>query len=439
MRRCMLKSKLFSKGLLIILLVFGLSAQVISENQKGRVKFEKNDTLNQIREKIRQNGYRFKVNHNWVYDMSAEEKEAFFGRRPSSIVSKLSKSDDIGPLERYLDKKVLPTRFDWRNHNGHTFIGPVRNQGYCGSCYAFGAAAAAEGTYNVAMNRFDGNCIDLSESFIMWCLGSLPEYNFHFFGCDGADYDYMELQALVQYGIVRESDYPYSTNFNGNCTHWNDPIIKFSQWYRVPCGDIDAIKTAIMTFGVVDAAVMVTSAFEAYYSGVYQDSNTTCYASPCYYTPTNHAIALVGWDDSEGAFILRNSWGSSWGENGYMKIKYNSAIVACEVTYLSISDIVLQLSVSRETLDMWVFNQEYADVNLVVDKNNDIDVEKYIIYKKEAGGTYQFLTEVADAELQDNAFSFIDKQLVPGKIYSYKAVAMDSNGIIVGNSSEITI
>jgi len=434
-----LKSTPVSKFLLIIILIFVFSLQGISENQKLVLKFEKNDTLEQIWEKIKYNGYEFQVSHNWVFDMSPEQKIAFYTRRPSQQSTRLERSDDIGPLARYIEKKALPARFDWRNHNGHAYIGAVRNQGYCGSCYAFGAAAAAEGTYNVAMNRYDGNCIDLSESFIMWCLGSLPQFYPHFFGCDGADYDYMELQALVEYGIVRESDYPYTTSFSGVCTHWNDPIIKFTQWYRIPCGDIDAIKTAIMTYGVVDAAVLVSGAFEAYHSGVYQDSNTSCYASPCYYTPTDHAISLVGWDDADGSFILRNSWGSSWGENGYMRIKYNSAVVACEVCYLVISDIVLQLSVSREELNMWVFNQEYANVRLIVDKKNDVDVNKYIIYKKEAGGAYQLLTEIQDFELQDNALSFIDKQLDAGKSYTYKAVALDSHGIIVANSPEITI
>jgi C1A family cysteine protease len=434
-----LEFKQIFRGFLILLLVVKFSALGIAADQKSVLKFEKGDTLEQLRAKIKSNGYRFKVSHNWVYDMSPEEKSRFYGRRSSSPAAAIRRSDDLGPLLRYLDKQALPSRFDWRNQNGRAYIGPVRDQGYCGSCYAFGAAAAAEGTYNVAMNRFDGNCIDLSESFIMWCLGSLSEYNSHFFGCDGADYDYMELEALCEYGIVRESDYPYSTNFSGTCTHWDDPVIKFNRWFRIPCGDIDAIKTAIMTFGVVDAAVLVTSAFEAYDSGVYQDSNTSCFSNPCYYTPTNHAIALVGWDDADGVFILRNSWGSYWGENGYMRIKYNSAIVACEACYLTIDDIVLQLGVSREEVDMWVFNKEYADIDLKVDKNNNVNVQKYLIYKKEAGGTYQILKEIPDSELQDNAFSLMDEQLEPGRSYTYKAVALDPNGIIIGHSTEVNI
>jgi hypothetical protein len=97
-----------------------------------------------------------------------------------------------------------------------------------------------------------------------------------------------------------------------------------------------------MTYGVVAAAVDVGGAFEAYSGGIYQDSNTTCSSNPCYYTPTNHIIALVGWNDNggDGYWILRNSWGSSWGESGYMRIKYTSARVGCEAAYVVYEKVV---------------------------------------------------------------------------------------------------
>jgi len=80
------------------------------------------------------------------------------------------------------------------------------------------------------------------------------------------------------------------------------------------------MKTALMTYGPLDAAVDVDSAFEAYSGGIFENTNTSCGADPCHYTPTNHAVSLVGWDDNggDGYWILRNSWGESWGENGYM-------------------------------------------------------------------------------------------------------------------------
>ncbi|MDD5724470.1 MAG: C1 family peptidase [Syntrophales bacterium] len=302
------------------------------------LRFEKGDTLEEIRAKIKHNGYNFKVDHNWVFDMSAEEKENFLSRHaplfPRKVISK-----DMGPLVRHLGK-ALPSSFDWRNYNGHSYIGPVRDQGGCGSCYAFAACAAAEGAYNRVYGLYDGNCADFSESYIIWCLGRLPEYSEHFSGCDGADYDYYELEALTVNGVTSEAAFPYTTSDPGSCTHSGDPTTVFQSWGRISCNDIEAIKTAIMTYGAVDAAVYVVDAFQGYSGGIYEDSSTSCSSNPCYYTPTNHAIALVGWDDNggDGYWILRNSWGTSWGESGYMRIKYTSASVACEATYLYLED-----------------------------------------------------------------------------------------------------
>ncbi len=235
------------------------------------------------------------------------------------------------------DKQALPTSWDWRNVSGSSYIGAVRNQGSCGSCYAFGAAAAAEGTFNYAMARTGANCVDFSEAYIAWCLGKYGDYSAHFSGCDGADYDYQELEALTVEGICGESQMPYNSGSDpGSCTYTGTTTV-FQSWARVDYGDIDAIKTAIMTYGVVDAAVYVDTAFDGYDSGVHDDSNNTCDSG--WYTESNHAISLVGWDDNPpegggGCWILRNSWGTSWGESGYMRIRYDAAVVHCAVCYM---------------------------------------------------------------------------------------------------------
>jgi chitodextrinase/C1A family cysteine protease len=241
--------------------------------------------------------------------------------------------------ENFVVQESLPTTFDWRDYNGNSYIGGVRNQGTCGSCYAFGAAACAEGTYNFATGNYNNNTADFSEAYIAWCLSSMSEYSNNFYGCEGADYTYSELDALCEVGIIDESYFPYTESDNQSCPSAasSAPKTQFDSWYRVSCSDIDAIKTAISTYGVVDAAVYVTSSFENYSGGIFSDSYTSCSSSPCYYTPTNHAIALVGWgtDATTGDYwILRNSWGTSWGENGYMRIDATSARVACEVCYL---------------------------------------------------------------------------------------------------------
>jgi len=298
--------------------------------------FEPDDTLEDIRYKIDYNGYDFTVGHNWVFDMSSNEKASFFSRYRPLSPRLHSVHDEIGPLAKYLGRKTLPATFDWRDYNGHSYIGSIRDQGNCGSCYAFGAAAAAEGTYNWITGRYDGNRADFSDAFIAFCLS---DHYTGFDGCYGANYDYDELQALVDYGICTETEYPYSDH-EQSCPFGTYPsLTQFQSWHRVPCGDIDAIKTAIMTYGVVDVAVYAGTAFQGYDGRVYEDSNTDCDGTPCYYTTSNHAVALVGWDDSPpegggGVWILRNSWGTDWGESGYMRIRYTSAVVTCAVSYL---------------------------------------------------------------------------------------------------------
>ena len=317
-----------------LVLFFTLAFGAWAQDRADRI-FQDDDSLEMLQQKIANNRFGFTVGHNWVFDMTPAQKQAFFSRHATRTPRVYSISDNLGPLADVIAKgETLPASFDWRNYNGHSYIGPVRDQGNCGSCYSFGASAAAEGTYNFANGLYDAACADFSESFIIWCLSRISPYSSHFSGCNGADYDYMELEALVQEGTINESDFPYTINDPGSCSHYNDPRVKFAEWHRIACSDVAAIKAAIMTYGVVDVAVYVTSAFQAYSGGVYQDNSTACGSNPCDYTPTNHAVALVGWNDADGAWILRNSWGPSWGENGYMRIKYTSARVACEATYL---------------------------------------------------------------------------------------------------------
>jgi len=320
--------------------------------------------------------------------------------------------------------KDLPLTFDWRNVDGHTYIGPIHDQGACGSCYAFAAAASAEGVYNWATGNYDGNCADFSESFIIWCLGRIPPYNDHLFFCVGADYDYYELEALTNEGICNESDFPYTVTDPGSCTHWLDPTTVFLSWDRIPCNDIEAIKTAIMTYGVIDVAVYAGTPFQNYGGGIYTDSNTSCYTTPCYYTPTNHAVALVGWghDETEGDYwILRNSWGPSWGEAGYMRIAVTSARVACEATYLTWSTTPTPPTVETVGATDITVNSALLEGNLT-DLGTALSVDLSFIYGETADCTDGETGVVV--ETSPSSYNITLDGLSPDTLYYYKAKAV---------------
>jgi hypothetical protein len=283
--------------------------------------------LEEIRDEIEANGWSFTVDHNWVYDLPDDVKGAMLvprrmGRRraiPEGSIPVLPKSD-------------LPAAWDWRDVDGHSYVSQVRDQGACGSCYAFSATGVAESLFMIGETLPDTN-VDLSESHMMFCLS---EHYSGFYGCSGASYDYDEMEALVAYGTIDEACYPYDQGHTWNCdAACPNPAleVELASWGRIPCNHTGAIKTAIYTYGPVNAAVYAADSFQAYSGGIYNDLRTTCPASPCYYTSTNHAIMLVGWDDVDQAWILRNSWGPGWGEGGYMRIAYTAARVACSVVY----------------------------------------------------------------------------------------------------------
>jgi len=340
--KIIMQKKQFIKMLILIVILFVNSFPAIALDAADKIlKFEESDDIETIRKKIKHNNYRFTVKENRIFNMSKDKLKRFLGKHPSNRSTPRIHDGQIGPLEKHMGKE-LPSSFDLRSIDQKSYIGPIRDQGECASCYAFGAIAAAEATYNLQYDLFGAKCADFSESYLAYCLSEFYE---GFYGCDGADYDYDEVAALTKYGVINETDYPYDDDEYQECPFTVsdvNPVTVFDSWYRVPCNDIEGIKTAILTYGAVDAAVYVNSAFSGYDTGIYEDTYRECDQAyyECYETRVNHGISLVGWNDNgdaenDGYWILRNSWGESWGELGYMRIQYKSAAVACAAVYVS--------------------------------------------------------------------------------------------------------
>lgn len=211
-----------------------------------------------------------------------------------------------------LVRQALPTAYDAR-HSG--IVPAIRDQGACGSCWAFGTVGVME----IAVRKSGAVLPDLSEQFLVSC-------NREGWGCDGgltASHYHTNTLARSQTraGAVLEADASYSGT-NGSCLYDYPKAHQGSSWrfitgseWTLPAND--AIKTAILNYGAVTAGVCVDDGWYSYSSGVYAPRSNVCGGS------TNHQIILVGWDDSTQSWILRNSWGTAWGESGYMRIKYD--------------------------------------------------------------------------------------------------------------------
>ncbi|MBN2068087.1 MAG: autotransporter domain-containing protein [Opitutales bacterium] len=235
----------------------------------------------------------------------------------------------------------LASSFDLRDVNGYNYLSPVQNQGNFGACYSFGATAAAESTYNRAMGLYNENSANFSESYIIWYLGQFYDG----FGGEGANYDYDELQALVDYGIIDDSEFPYVITDPGEGNYHTDAeTVTFSSWHRVASYDVQTMKYVIQNIGALDVGILATDAFSGYEAGddAFNQYTMQGYQGIVdYRSIANHSVALVGWDNSKGtngSWILRNSWGSAWGEEGYMHMSYNSSNVSTSATYLVYGD-----------------------------------------------------------------------------------------------------
>ncbi len=219
-------------------------------------------------------------------------------------------------------KVTLPERFDWREEAGG--LPPVRNQGSCGSCWAFATVGPLE--CNIFIQ--DGETVDLSEQWLVSC-------NRSGWGCDGGWWAHAYHQnandRCDSSGAVLESDYPYTAS-DTPCSCPDPHPHRIQGWGYIGSGSgipaNEEIKQAIMQYGPVAVSVYVNAAFQSYNSG---------YFNLCGSGNVNHGVVLVGWDDTvgaSGAWILRNSWGPGWGMDGYMYIAYGCSSVGYGATYV---------------------------------------------------------------------------------------------------------
>jgi len=271
--------------------------------------------------------YRSDAEENYRRDIFARNKKAIIGHNKLFAEGKESYSKGLNQFSDWTQEEFLnilgnfkaadnqteieaivfdedvdvPAQKDWRESGA---VCEIKNQGHCGSCWAFAAVAALEGAHKIST----GVLTDLSEQQLVDC-----SYRYGNQGCEGG----WPLKAL-QYvrdnqGLDTEESYPYMTQM-GYC-HYNRKYVGslIKQIYRIQTGSEESLAMCIAGYGPIAVAVDATEM--AHYSGgIFNNIR-------CNPNNLNHAVTVVGY--TKDSWLIKNSWSTGWGEQGYMRLARN--------------------------------------------------------------------------------------------------------------------
>lgn len=350
----------------------------------------------------------------------------------SGLFEKANGRYGVGQLSGELDSQeitpvyepapsTLPTSFDWRDHSGGNWMTPVKDQGMCGSCWAFAAVGASEAAMNIANNdpQLD---LNLSEQYLVS-------------GCSGAGnctggYTDRALDYIRISGIPDEACLPYlDGNWDGcsygntcdssvctyytggncsdficsnRCINWSTRLYKIQNSVDL-WNSTGILKQALVDYGPLTVSMNMDGYFNE--DGIY-----TCPDN--FYT--NHAVVIVGYDDPGGYWIVKNSWGLWWAEDGYFKVAYDNCAINRYAAYvigglLPMPPNNLHQSSSTQTS----ITLEWDDV---------MNETGYRIYRL-SGSEFSLLASVGA-----NVTTFTDSNLDCGETYSYESTAFNNQG-----------
>lgn len=199
------------------------------------------------------------------------------------------------------------TERDWRAKDGANYVTPVRDQGNCGSCVSFASVATIESQARIERGAADWD-VDLSEAELFFCGGAK---------CAEGWWPDKALAYAKTYGIGHESCMPYSDHDQACniAADKPDKMLQVGNWQEI--AGVEQRKNWLDTNGPMVACLAIYEDFFRYASGIYRHATGALAGY--------HAVCCVGYNDIEGYWLCKNSWGESWGDGGFFKIAYGEA------------------------------------------------------------------------------------------------------------------
>jgi C1A family cysteine protease len=254
-------------------------------------------------------------NVEWEVAEEPIEAEPRLGYLPSRGVPPIEEQIALGAQAAAAGPPPAPSypaAMDLRDAPAGNLITPIKDQGGCGSCVAFGSSAAVEGT--LRMEQGDPNLdVDLSEAFLFYCKAAEEGRT-----CGGPTGGWYPKAALDVFsaagGVPDEACFPYTAGDQAcaACSDWEGRATTIAAWQ--PLDTPAEMKEWISSHGPTVGSMMVYADFPHYAGGVYRHVSGGDLGG--------HCICMVGYDDQQEFWIGKNSWGTGWGESGFFRIAY---------------------------------------------------------------------------------------------------------------------
>ena len=262
-------------------------------NINNSLFIQKHNSLN-LSYKVEENQF---INRNYTDEFYIDENSHI-------MIQNLTNSYDL--LEDPLTEDILPIDFDWRGKNK---VSSVKNQLQCGGCWAFSASEAVEGAWALEKNVL----YNLSEQELIDCSKSYGNQ-----GCDGGSM-ISAFKYIIDNGLCTNLSYPYIAQDSTCQKNTCDSVVSISDYAQVSLNNEKALKRALFKQPISVAIQANKRSFQMYQSGIYSDLDCG--------TQLDHGVLLVGYGydlmNNMDYWIIKNSWGPDWGEDGYIRILRN--------------------------------------------------------------------------------------------------------------------